>query len=94
MKTIRYGAEYLKLHDDGRIERPGRFGPSDTWKILGAVRLNNFGHEVERFTLRDVLTTTIRWKHKNGTQRVHILDLDHGTQRMWGTPGHEVIDFG
>jgi len=90
MKTINYGGEYWRLHDNGQIERPGLVSPSDSWRVVGAVRLNNFGHTVQRFTLADVLSGRIEWKHKNGKQRVHILDFDHGTIRMWGCPGHSV----
>jgi len=91
-RTIRRGSEYWKLHDDGAIERPGLVKPNAaTWRVLGAVRFNNFGHEVERFTLADVLAGGIRWKHANGAQRVHVIDFDHGTQRVWMSPTHEIL---
>lgn len=91
-RQFRSGSMYGTIHDDGRIQRldiPG-FQPSDTWRCTGAVRLNNFGHVVERFSLADVLAGGIEWKHKNGKQRVHITDLDHGTFRVWGSPDHTV----
>ena len=81
------------IRDDGVIVRediPG-FEPSGKWICTGAVRLNNLHQIVERFSLADVLAGNVKsWKHKNGAQRVHLTDLDHGTRRMWGSPGHIV----
>ena len=90
MKTIRSGDRYYTLHDNGMISQNGT-GPSNQWMVTGAVRLNNFGYEVERFTLAEVLRGGIEWRHKNGKQRVHIVDSDHGTTRVWMNPTHEVI---
>jgi hypothetical protein len=91
MKTIRYGNEFWKMHDDGCITRPGIFDkPSGQWRVTGAVRLNNFGYAVEFFTLDDIKRGGIQWKHKNGAQRVFIRDFDHGSRRQW-TNKHEVI---
>jgi hypothetical protein len=88
---IRYGGEYMRMREDGCISRAVTgWECSGQWKVVGAVRLNNFGAEVERYSLEDVKSGRIQWKHKNGNQRVHILDFDHGTYRMWGCPGHSV----
>jgi hypothetical protein len=93
MRTIRYGNKYWKLHEDGRIERPEIGLCSENWKILGAVTLNNFGHIIQRFSLKDILERahSIPWTHKNGKQWTHIIDYDHGSQRMWCSPTHEVF---
>ena len=92
MRTVRHGAEYWKIHDDGAIERPKLVKPNAaTWRVVGAVRYNNFGNEVERFSLADVLNKDIQWHHKNGEQRVHIIDYDHGTYRVWMSPDHTVL---
>ena len=90
---IEYGGEMMRLHKDGGIARRTANGwtlPSKTWRIIGAVCLNNFGHVVERFTLDEVLAGKIIWQHKNRKQRVHVLDFDHGTNRMWGCPNHSI----
>jgi hypothetical protein len=91
-KTIQYGSEYMTLHPDGCITRPeiGMNTPSGQWRVTGAVRFNNFGRPVERFTLADILAGKIAWKHKNGSQRVHVTDLDHGTNRTWMSPSHSI----
>ena len=91
MKTIQYGAESWILHDNGQIERPGCVAPSEKWRIVGAVRFNNFGHEVERVSLDDILAGKIKdWKHKNGKQKWHVVDFDHGSIRVWMNPGHAI----
>ena len=84
MKTIRHGAEFWKLHESGEITRPAIFNtPSGNWRIVGAVRRNNFGSIVETFSLADIQKGGIQWKHKNGVQRVFVRDFDHGTIREW-----------
>lgn len=80
---------YLKLHKDGRIERPdGHFGPSDAWRIVSAVERNNFGNVVNHWKLEEILRdpSAIPWKHKNGRPRVFLRDIDHGARREWRGP--------
>lgn len=92
-RTIVHGVEYMTLHEDGCISRPGiKMEPSGAWKVIGAVEYNNFGNAVRRFTLAQILESpeSIPWKCKNGAQRVFIQDLDHGTRREWRGPGHRV----
>ena len=90
--TIRHGNEYMKCNQEGFIYRPEikMMKPSGQWKIVGAVRYNNFGYPVEYFDLNEVLHAKIQWKFKNGKQRVHVQDFDHGTYRVWMSPTHEV----
>ena len=84
MKTIKHGKEYWKLHVNGQIERPGIYGPSNSWKVVGAVRLNSLGHVIEEANLDDILSGKIKeWQHKNGKQKWFIIDFDHGTKRQW-----------
>jgi hypothetical protein len=93
MRTIYSGSETMKLHDNGQIERLGfsSFGPSPSWTVIGAVRYNNFGHVVERFTLADILSHKLQWHYNNGKQRIYLRDLDHGSMREWRSPSHEVV---
>ncbi len=90
--TICYGNEWWEMNEQGHIIRPGLVQGSAQWRVIGAVRLNNFGREVERFSLEDILRDpgAISWQYKNGRQRVHILDFDHGGTRMWSSPGHRL----
>jgi hypothetical protein len=96
-RTITYDTgEHMTLHDNGQIERhdvpPPCSQPSGQWTVTGAVTLNNFGHTTRRWTLAEILAdpAAIPWKHKNGSQRTHLTDLDHGTPRMQCSPGHTV----
>ena len=94
--TIRTGNEYMQLHEDGAIERTTSDGfhvapNASRWAVVGAVGLNNFGNIVERFSLADILAGKVSgWLHKNGKQRVHLVDFDHGAKRIWCNPTHEV----
>lgn len=90
--TIEHGGEWWEMNRKGWIIRPGLVHGSDSWRVIGAVRLNNFGHVVRRYSLEEILQnpSAIPWHHKNGKQCVHILDHDHGSTRMWCQPGHRL----
>jgi len=88
--TILSGSNYFTIHDNGMISRPG-VAPSGQWTCAGAVRCNNFGNVVQRFTVAEVLAGGIKWRHANGAQRVYLMDVDHGTTRMWCSPKHNQI---
>lgn len=90
LKYIKYGNEYWKMYENGMIERPNLVSPSNSWKVTGAVRFNNFGYIVESFSLDDILNGGIIWKYKNGKQRVYVCDLDHGSHRIWISPKHSI----
>jgi hypothetical protein len=89
-KTIQYGDEFLTLHTDGCISREG-VKPSGKWRVTGAWRLNNFGNRVEFVGVDDILAGKITdWHHKNGKQKWHVMDIDHGTPRLWMFPNHSI----
>jgi hypothetical protein len=89
--AIQHGGEWMRADVFGRVSRPGiGMGASGQWVITGAVRLNNFGYVVERFTLAQLFEQKIQWRFKNGKQRVHVCDLDHGTHRVWMNPTHSI----
>ena len=91
--TIYYGGEYMLADETGRISRPEiGLGFSDTWRITGAERLNNFGRVVESVNWEilkaSVEDGSILWWHANGKQQWFVRDLDHGTNRVWRSPKH------
>lgn len=92
LRTIERGREYMGLHEGGCVSR-SNVAPTGQWRVTGAVTLNNFGHVVRHWSLNDILTrpNEIPWKHKNGKQKTHICDLDHGTNRTWMSPTHRVF---
>ena len=90
---VQYGYEYMKLYPDGTLERhiPGasNYGQrSFDWRVTGAVMMNNFNRTVRQYTLEHVLYEDIPWWWKNGKQRVHVTDYDHGSGRVWMSPTH------
>jgi hypothetical protein len=95
MKTrkIQYGNEYMVLHENGEIERPGIVKPSQDWKIVGAVEYDNVHNKVKFYSLEEILKNPdkIPWKFANGKQRVFIHDIDHGTRREWQSPSYMVF---
>lgn len=94
--TVLHGDEYMRLYANGmigrRIDGAANYGqPSFNWRVTGAQEYDKFGRPNGlHYSLEDVLYTRIEWKFKNGNQRVHITDYDHGTWRVWGSPKHEV----
>jgi len=87
------GDEYMHLYSDGAVARPAiNMPPSGEWRITGAVTLNNFGGVVRRYSLAEILADpkSIPWQFKNGNQRTHVQDLDHGTRRQWNSPTHYI----
>lgn len=86
---IHSGSEYMDLYADGKIGRTC-CEPSGQWICTGAVQYNNFGRVIRRYTLDQVINGNLAWRHKNGKQRIHLCDLDHGTHRTWMNPTHEV----
>ena len=83
------GSIYSVEKDTGYITYPGWSTPSGQWVCLGAVRFNNFGREVERCIFAELYRLNGQWKHRNGKQKWHVTDLDHGTKRVWMSPDHE-----
>ena len=93
---IRDGLNYATIDEAGRIARlDGHAGPSDSWRVAGAVTLNAFGHATRRYTLAEVLANpeAIPWQYKNGVQRTFLLDFDHETLREWRNPRHSVCNL-
>ena len=94
-RTIRHGAEYMELHENGAITRPeiSMNTPSNKWLVTGAVTRNNFGHVTRRYSLANILNNpgAIPWQHGNGKQKTFIQDVDHGTPREWRSPTHNIV---
>ena len=78
----------------GQDGKGGWLVPSGEWRCVGAERLNNFGHCVERLPFERLNAIGEQeWRHKNGKQRWHLIDVDHGTMRRWNSPGHWGVFF-
>lgn len=73
--------------------RGGWAQPSGQWRLLGAVRLNNFGYQVEYVPFERLDMLNAAWHHANGAQRWHIRDYDHGSIRHWHGPGYHGVFY-
>lgn len=61
------------------------------WKVKCAIRYNNFGRVVEYKSFSQLKELNGKWLHKNGKQKWHLCDIDHGTDRTWMSPNHYVF---
>lgn len=105
--TIYAGGMIYRVNQKGEVTYSDRNGgwctPSGKWRILGARRLHNFGTEAEKLSFEELDRLNSRygtahydglgWKFKNGKQKWHVLDLDHGTERLWWSPDHYGIFY-
>lgn len=76
------GRETYYVDENNNIGRKGLI-PSGSWKLIGAVEVNNFGHTVKRYSPDDIRAGKVVWRHKNGKPKAFILDNDHGNLRRW-----------
>lgn len=79
-----YGNTYrIKANGDFvRTDIPG-FKPSGQWKLLGIhhVKMNVF---IPFKSLTPARVSRLPLLYKNGHPQYTIVDLDHGTRRVWG----------
>ena len=81
------GQGILRVDNMGYISRDGQ-EPSGEWQVLGAQRFNNFGKPVEYIDFYNLYRINGQWRHQNGKQKFHLVDLDHGSRRVWQSPNH------
>jgi len=90
------GNEWMWANEMGWIGRKDQntlsvtVNPSSYWRLLGAVRYNNFGNIVDRVGFNELKSLNGDWQFNNGKQKWHVMDYDHGTKRMWSR-NHKVI---
>ncbi len=87
--TIHVQGEFYKIDDQCHISRACmNWKASGQWKALALIRYNNNG------TIKENIPFAEWPKHKahfdetrifgNGKAQWHLMDLDHGTRRIWG----------
>ena len=84
--------ERYYIHDNGDIERtdiPG-FTVSGKWKAVGVASVHPFARHYEPHltTLYAIADGQDKAVYKNGRPRYTLVDLDHGTIRVWGNSAH------
>lgn len=88
--SMKYVIEYY-INENAEIYRKD-FGPSKQWIFRGIAKYDNFGNERKRISAEELLAmspnevNSIDWNCKNGKGKWHVLDIDHGTYRIWGNP--------
>lgn len=79
--------EEFIVDEYGSISRPAiGMKASGQWEVVGAVRFDNFGHQVEFVPFPRCFEESREWLHKNGKGQWFIKDRDHGTLRVQMSP--------
>ena len=87
MTIVRGGHYYYMDTETGNISSD-TMEESKEWRVVGAVKYNNFGHITARAYLADIVAGNINdWTYRNGKQKWHVMDYDHGTHRIWNDSG-------
>lgn len=74
---------WYKLYEDGRIEKPdGYLSDGKSWEWVGLVEKKPYG-KLGQIIPRDKCFDIKELKYKNGNYRYCVVDLDHGTTRIW-----------
>ena len=84
--TIITRGDTFKVNEKNQITYSRSPVGSDKWLLRGAVDYR-FGRVWNIYTLEDIRARKVPWKYKNGKQRCHVIDYDHGTYRVWMSPG-------
>jgi|SRR5579885_957091 len=87
--TIITRSEIYKVNEKDQITYARWGHASDTWRLRGAMEFR-FGMTHKVYSVEDIRAGKVPWKYKNGKQRCFIMDYDHGTYRVWMSPG--IID--
>lgn len=78
-----YRNGFYKLYEDGRIEKPdGYMSDGKSWKWIGLCIKKPFGR-VGPTIPREQCFDIVDLKYKNGKYRYMVVDVDHGTTRLW-----------
>lgn len=80
MIYIIFQDEIWAVNDKNQISRPG-VSPSDAWVLTGACEYR-YGRVAKRYTVEQVRSGLVEWRHKNGHQKSFLTDLDHGRHRV------------
>ena len=89
--TIHSADTIYHVNSLGEVTSPQWETPSQQWVICGAVRYNNFGYQIDNIPFEALHTLNGHWKYRNNMQCWHIIDVDHGTHRVWMSPGHTAV---
>ena len=79
----------FRVHPDGNIQRLDMdHNPSGEWKMQGIIGVRyTLLHHMIKFGTPELLVDDGKprvWTYANGKPRYRLVDLDHGTTRVWG----------
>ena len=84
--TTPYGKQY-RIHEEGKIERLDMpFTPTMNWRLLGIVLVTQAwpGYMIPLADITPDWLKATELLYRNGNPRYTVVDLDHGTTRIWG----------
>ena len=90
-----YGNRY-RVDTRGRIAS-SQWGHSDDWIMVGIYPthpfVRNWKHLIRFEDLTEERIKQLDLRYKNGHPRYTVVDLDHGTRRVWGNTAHHGIKY-
>ena len=85
-RILNENREIWKVDQTGAISRPEiNLKASGQWLARALVRFNNFGHVVHTVPFDkwdEFIASKPQWHYKNGKPRYHLVDFDHGSERI------------
>lgn len=83
MKKITWESNgYYQLLENGTIIKPDGYVSSKEWQWIGMVEKKPFGRYSSIIKREDCFKIS-NFKYKNGKLKYMIVDIDHGTKRIW-----------
>jgi hypothetical protein len=84
------GMKYYHVNKKNQLIRTDMpMGFDDAWKFVGLVKLGPFS-QYGQLIRPDKVLEIKDWLFKNGKSRYRLVDLDHGTIRIWFGPQQAV----
>ena len=80
-----YRHGWYRLYSDGKIQKPdGYLSDGKSWEFIGLLKIIPFGRYGEFIKREDCFKIPEKeLYYKNGKPRYHVVDIDHGSQRIW-----------
>lgn len=86
-----YGDEYIVNLENGNISRPN-WAESGGWKFIAFKHVKrNVFIRLEQIKADPNILNAIAWTYKNRHPQWTVLDLDHGTRRIWRNTIHHGV---
>jgi hypothetical protein len=81
--------------DRYKVDEQGRINGHDKWRFLGIASTHGFAFGKMVLPYEDMTPAIVKatqWRYRtSGNPRFTVVDLDHGTRRVWGNTAHHGI---